>query len=218
MMKLKLLAVAAGLIALPAMGHAQDMSKDSMKMKGDTMMKHGDSMMMTHADSMKMSSKMRMSSKRMSARKRAMAKGEANESAKTERNENAAASGSSMSNGSMSNGSMSNGSMAKGSGMLPEQSVNGPRPVPPSDGTTCPWKCPTSKGMAGLTGPQFLALQQELRDKGCGTSHVTGSLDAPTRHAISVCSKRLGVANSAGAVLVAMNIGYGASDVSMGKM
>jgi ribosomal protein L29 len=39
-----------------------------------------------------------------------------------------------------------------------------PKPVPPSDGTTCPWGCPTSSGAAGLTGPQFLALQQELRD------------------------------------------------------
>jgi hypothetical protein len=96
--------------------------------------------------------------------------------------------------------------------------VNGPRPVPPSDGTTCPWKCPTSKGVAGLTGPQFLALQQELRDKGCGTNHVTGSLDAPTRHAIAVCAKKLGVANNAGAVLVAMNIGYSDADVSAAKM
>jgi hypothetical protein len=49
--------------------------------------------------------------------------------------------------------------------------------VPPSDGTTCPWKCPTSKGAAGLTGVQFLALQQELRDRGCGNAHVTGVLD-----------------------------------------
>ena len=46
---------------------------------------------------------------------------------------------------------------------LPAQSVNGARPVPPSDGPSCPWGCPTSKGVAGLTGPQFLALQQELR-------------------------------------------------------
>lgn len=81
-------------------------------------------------------------------------------------------------------------------------------PVPPSDGTTCPWKCPTSKGAAGLTGVQFLALQQELRDRGCGNAHVTGSLDAPTRRAISVCAKRLGVANKASAVLAAFNVGF----------
>ena len=76
--------------------------------------------------------------------------------------------------------------MAAGSA-LPADSTNGARPVPPSDGTTCPWGCPTSKGTAGLTGAQFLALQQEMRDKGCGTIRITGVLDSPTRHGISVC-------------------------------
>jgi hypothetical protein len=101
---------------------------------------------------------------------------------------------------------------------LPAESVNGPRPIPPSDGTTCPWKCPTSKGVAGLTGPQFLALQQELRDKGCGNSHVTGVLDGATRRGIAICAKKLGVKNNAAAVLVAMNIGYSDADVSAAKM
>lgn len=86
-------------------------------------------------------------------------------------------------------------------------------PVPPSDGTTCPWKCPTSKGAAGLTGVQFLALQQELRDRGCGNAHVTGVLDGPTRRAISTCAKRLGVANNAAAVLAAFNVGFSASEL-----
>ena len=76
----------------------------------------------------------------------------------------------------------------------------------------CPKGCPTSKGAAGLTGVQFLALQQELRDRGCGNAHVTGHLDAPTRHAISVCAKQLNVANSAEAVLPALNIGFGPGD------
>ncbi len=76
----------------------------------------------------------------------------------------------------------------------------------------CPKGCPTSKGAAGLSGVQFLALQQELRDRGCGNAHVTGHLDAPTRHAISVCAKQLNVANSAEAVLGAANIGFGAGD------
>ena len=89
-----------------------------------------------------------------------------------------------------------------------------PKPVPPSDGTTCPWGCPTSSGAAGLTGPQFLALQQELRDRKCGTNHVTGRLDAATRTAIRNCARKLGVANNAAAVLVAMNVGYGPSDVN----
>src|SRR5215218_1373599 len=56
-----------------------------------------------------------------------------------------------------------------------------PKPVPPSDGTTCPWGCPTSSGAGGLTAAQFLALQQELRDAKCGNNHVTGRLDAATR-------------------------------------
>lgn len=90
------------------------------------------------------------------------------------------------------------------------------RPVPPSDGTTCPWGCPTSKGAAGLTGPQFLALQQELRDRSCGISHVTGRLDASTRTAIRNCAKKLGVANNAAAVLVAMDVGYSAADIPAG--
>ena len=76
----------------------------------------------------------------------------------------------------------------------------------------CPLGCPTSRGAAGLTGVQFLALQQELRDRGCGNGHVTGRLDAPTRKAISVCAKQLNVANSAEAVLAALNIGFGPGD------
>ena len=89
-----------------------------------------------------------------------------------------------------------------------------PKPVPPSDGKTCPWGCPTSAGAAGLTGPQFLALQQELRDRKCGLAHVTGRLDAATRTAIRRCASKMGVANNAGAVLVAMDVGYGMSDVN----
>jgi hypothetical protein len=90
-----------------------------------------------------------------------------------------------------------------------------PKPVPPSDGTTCPWGCPTSSGAAGLSAAQFLALQQELRDAKCGNNHVTGRLDAATRTAIRNCARKLGVANNAAAVLVAMNIGYSESDVNM---
>lgn len=72
----------------------------------------------------------------------------------------------------------------------------------------CVRGCPTSRGVAGLTGVQFLALQQELRDRGCGNNHVTGWLDAPTRMAIRECAKRMSVANNAAAVLTALNIGY----------
>jgi hypothetical protein len=90
-----------------------------------------------------------------------------------------------------------------------------PKPVPPSDGTTCPWGCPTSSGHAGLSGPQFLALQQELRDSKCGNNRVTGRLDAATRTGIRNCARKLGVANNARAVLIAMNIGYGETDIPM---
>ena len=82
-----------------------------------------------------------------------------------------------------------------------------------SNGTDCPRGCPTSKGAAGLTGVQFLALQQELRDRGCGNSAVTGVYDGATRRAVGTCAKRLGVAATAPAVLVALNIGFSESDV-----
>jgi hypothetical protein len=82
-----------------------------------------------------------------------------------------------------------------------------------SRSTDCPRGCPTSKGAAGLTGVQFLALQQELRDRSCGNTSVTGVYDGATRRAVAVCAKQLSVANKAPAVLVAMNIGYSAADV-----
>ena len=81
--------------------------------------------------------------------------------------------------------------------------------------TTCPRGCPTSKGAAGLTGAQFLALKQEIRDSKCGKNRVTGRLDAATRLGIRNCARKLGVANNAAAVLVALNIGYSAADVNM---
>lgn len=96
-----------------------------------------------------------------------------------------------------------------------KDSTEQPKPVPPSDGTTCPWGCPTSSGTGGLTAAQFLALQQELRDDKCGLRHVTGRLDAATRVAIRNCARKMGVANNAAAVLVAFDIGYTAADVNM---
>jgi hypothetical protein len=65
-----------------------------------------------------------------------------------------------------------------------------------------------------LTGPQFLALQQELRDRKCGLSHVTGRLDASTRSAIRSCASKMGVANNAAAVLAGFDIGFSSSDIS----
>ena len=94
-----------------------------------------------------------------------------------------------------------------------KDSTPGPRPTPPSDGKSCPWGCPTSSGAAGLTGIQFLALQQELRDRKCGNNHVTGRLDAATRTAIRNCARKLEVANNARAVLIALDIGFSEGDV-----
>lgn len=104
---------------------------------------------------------------------------------------------------------------AMGTHSAARDSLVGPRREPPGNGTTCPWGCPTSKGNAGLTGPQFLALQQELRDRRCGNKHVTGRLDAATRTAIRSCAKKMGVAPTAAAVLVGFDIGFSASDVGI---
>lgn len=75
-------------------------------------------------------------------------------------------------------------------------------------GAECARGCPTSKGAGGLTGVQFLALQQELRDRGCGNVHVTGVLDGPTRAAIKSCAKKWDVEATPAAVLNKMNIGF----------
>jgi hypothetical protein len=115
-----------------------------------------------------------------------------------------------------SNGAMpaAGSAFAMGAHSEARDSMVGPRPEPPGDGTTCPWGCPTSRGVAGLTGPQFLALQQELRDRKCGNSHVTGRLDAATRTAIRNCAGKMGVANNAAAVLAGFDIGFSSSDIS----
>jgi hypothetical protein len=102
---------------------------------------------------------------------------------------------------------------AMGNRSAARDSLVQPKAVPPSDGTNCPWGCPTSSGTAGLTGPQFLALQQELRDAKCGLGHVTGRLDAATRTAIRTCANKMGVANNAAAVLIGFDIGCSSSDV-----
>jgi hypothetical protein len=164
-MKLRMLVVAAGILAFPVITHAQ---QDTTKKMADTTKKM--------ADTTKKMEKMEM--KKPVRTRKAAAKAEKMEGMKAEKGEKMEA-------------------MAKGG--------------------DCPRGCPTSKGAAGLTGVQFLALQQELRDRGCGNTHVTGVLDGVTRHAIATCAKQLSVANNAGAVLVAMNIGYSESDVTAPK-
>lgn len=61
----------------------------------------------------------------------------------------------------------------------------------------------------GLSRVEVLALQQQLRDDGCGVSHVTGRLDAMTRSAIRKCQSKYSGATDARSMLAAMNIGFG---------
>ena len=69
-----------------------------------------------------------------------------------------------------------------------------------------------ASAQAGLSKIQFLALQQELRDQGCGVTNVDGHYGPQTRRAIATCAKKFNSANNAAALLTAMNIGFGPSD------
>jgi peptidoglycan hydrolase-like protein with peptidoglycan-binding domain len=69
-----------------------------------------------------------------------------------------------------------------------------------------------ASAQAGLSKIQFLALQQELRDQGCGVTNVDGHYGPQTRRAIATCAKKFNSANNAAALLAAMNIGFGPSD------
>jgi len=69
-----------------------------------------------------------------------------------------------------------------------------------------------ASAQAGLSRVHFLALQQELRDQGCGVTNVDGRYGPQTRRAIATCAKKFNSANNAAAVLAAMNIGFGPGD------
>jgi hypothetical protein len=69
-----------------------------------------------------------------------------------------------------------------------------------------------ASAQAGLSKIQFLALQQELRDQGCGVTNVDGHYGPQTRRAIATCAKKFNSANNAAALLAAMNIGFGPTD------
>ncbi len=76
-----------------------------------------------------------------------------------------------------------------------------------------------ASAQAGLSRIHFLALQQELRDQGCGVTNVDGHYGPQTRRAIATCAKKFNTGNNAAALLAAMNIGFGPSDTPpMGKM
>jgi peptidoglycan hydrolase-like protein with peptidoglycan-binding domain len=69
-----------------------------------------------------------------------------------------------------------------------------------------------ASAQAGLSRVSFLALQQELRDQGCGVTNVDGQYGPQTRRAIATCAKKFNSANNAAALLQAMNIGFGPND------
>ncbi len=69
-----------------------------------------------------------------------------------------------------------------------------------------------ASAQAGLSKIEFLALQQELRDQGCGVTNVDGQYGPQTRRAIATCAKKFNTANNAKALLTAMNIGFGPND------
>jgi hypothetical protein len=69
-----------------------------------------------------------------------------------------------------------------------------------------------ASAQAGLGKVAFLALQQELRDQGCGVTNVDGRYGPSTRRAIATCAKKFNTANNAAALLTAMNIGFGPND------
>src|SRR5512138_3825622 len=60
----------------------------------------------------------------------------------------------------------------------------------------------------GLTKVQLLALQQQMRDEGCGNKHAAGAWDAETRRAIRTCAKKYNTKADARALLQAMNVGF----------
>jgi hypothetical protein len=61
----------------------------------------------------------------------------------------------------------------------------------------------------GLTRVETLALQQQLRDDGCGSSHITGRVDATTRADVKKCETKYAGATDAPSMLAAMKIGFG---------
>jgi hypothetical protein len=69
-----------------------------------------------------------------------------------------------------------------------------------------------SRASDGLSKIELLALQQEMRDRGCGNRRAPGVMNAETRRAIRTCSQRLGVTGGARALLAAFNNGFASND------
>ncbi|MDQ2889980.1 MAG: hypothetical protein M3R65_05425 [Gemmatimonadota bacterium] len=71
----------------------------------------------------------------------------------------------------------------------------------------------------GLTRVELLGLQQQLRDDGCGVTHVTGRMDGMTRAAVKKCQSKYSGATDARSMLGAMHIGFenGNADPTMAQ-
>jgi|GEM_PF-621449 len=71
----------------------------------------------------------------------------------------------------------------------------------------------------GLSRVETLALQQQLRDDGCGSSHITGRVDAMTRANVKKCESKYAGATDPRSMLSAMKIGFGPgmTDPTMGN-
>ena len=63
-------------------------------------------------------------------------------------------------------------------------------------------------GIETLSKVELLALQQEMRDRGCGNRHAPGVVTAETRRALRNCMRQHNV-TTARDLLVAFNIGFG---------
>lgn len=69
----------------------------------------------------------------------------------------------------------------------------------------------------GLSRVELIGLQQQLRDDGCGVTHITARMDAMTRSAVKKCESKYSGATDAKSMLAAMHIGFenGNADPSM---
>jgi hypothetical protein len=63
-------------------------------------------------------------------------------------------------------------------------------------------------GIETLSKVELLALQQEMRDRGCGNRHAPGVVTAETRRALRNCLRQHNV-TTARDLLVSFNIGFG---------
>ncbi|HXC24634.1 MAG TPA: hypothetical protein VNU46_01880 [Gemmatimonadaceae bacterium] len=68
---------------------------------------------------------------------------------------------------------------------------------------------------ASASAVEIMALQQELRDRGCSPGSVTGHVNAQTRHAMACArDKNIGTGDTPMAMLRSLNIGFSGDDTT----